>query len=58
MEENYVFFLFFKISKKHFFTYGFSKKKYKKANFPHRMKEIFFAKKKERKCRKYKKGAH
>ena len=38
---------FFTISEKHFFAYGFSKKKYKKANVPHRMKEIFFAKKKK-----------
>ena len=44
----------------------FPKKKYKKGNFPHWMKEIFFAKKKkkerkkERKWRKEKnnKGAH
>ena len=43
---------FFTISEKHFFAYGFSKKKYKKANFPHRMKEIFFAKKKKKKKKK------
>ena len=45
---------FFTISKIHFFAYGFSKKKYKKAKFPHWMKEIFFAKKKKKK-RKWRK---
>ena len=30
------------------FAYGFSKNIYKKANFPHWMKEIFFAKKKKK----------
>ena len=34
------------------FAYGFSKKSYEKANFPHWMKEIFFAKEKKMKKRK------
>ena len=41
------------------FAYGFSKNVYKKANFPHWMKEIFFAKKKENEKKKNNnKGAH
>ena len=41
------------------FAYGFSKNIYKKANFPHWMKEIFFAKKKEKEKKKNNnKGAH
>ena len=51
--KKIVFFLFFTISKKHFFVYGFSKKKsIKKQNFPHWMKEIFFAEKKRKKMKK------
>ena len=41
------------------FAYGFSKNIYKKANFPHWIKEIFFVKKKENEKKKNNnKGAH
>ena len=41
------------------FAYGFSKKNYEKTNFPHWMKEIFSAKKKENEKKKNNNiGAH
>ena len=48
------FFLFFTISKKHFFRVWVFQKKYKKADFPHWMKEVFFAKKKRKNMKKKK----